>query len=530
MLIPLEDIIAREGLNDVGKGGVLHVGAHRGQEWPTYARLGCPKDRMFWIEAHPDLAAQLQSRDIGHVAQGIACEAERGMVPFYVTDNDGQSSSMLPMKEHLKAHPWVHVSGQMTMRATSVAIMAAESGWDLAGVEILNMDVQGAELLVLKGLPDCIWDSLRVVYAEVNEKEMYAGCPMIEEIRSFLGARGFEEKALFMTKHGWGDGVYIKSTAAATATPSATPAPAPPPTPTPTPVSAPVPAPAPAPARKPKPVVVRLRGGLGNQLFILAAAHKLARMQGRPLKVDKGIDIPHKWGMGTYWTTLLHRIRTVDSTKAIEAVTVREPCHAPAEYPVAAFKTPLTTSIRLEGYWQSPHFIDDTFWDECLPPNPFTREQVADKLGIPVSQQWIGLHVRRGDYLLSGNMFPPVSRKYLVTGTKAALERLGLGDVPADASVLVFSNDLPWCEANLAKKLSSLAANVRFVSGANEVDDFWTMRLCDAHVISNSTFSWWASYRNRSGVTVAPARWFGPTNPIKEWSRTYRPEMVILDL
>lgn len=73
----------------------------------------------------------------------------------------------------------------------------------------LNLDIQGAELMVLQGASE-ILKYFDYIYCEVNDKELYEKCAMTSDIDAFLSTHGFERKIKKMTTHGWGDAFYIK--------------------------------------------------------------------------------------------------------------------------------------------------------------------------------------------------------------------------------------------------------------------------------------------------------------------------------
>jgi len=75
--------------------------------------------------------------------------------------------------------------------------------------DVANLDIQGAELMALRGA-EKILAGVRAVYTEVNTKELYVGCAQLGEIDEFLGARGFVRVALKVLTHGWGDGLYVR--------------------------------------------------------------------------------------------------------------------------------------------------------------------------------------------------------------------------------------------------------------------------------------------------------------------------------
>jgi hypothetical protein len=62
--------------------------------------------------------------------------------------------------------------------------------------------------MALKGSIESIKHA-KVLYLEVNEKELYTNCGLINEIDSFLAEYKFKRVLTSMTKHGWGDAMYI---------------------------------------------------------------------------------------------------------------------------------------------------------------------------------------------------------------------------------------------------------------------------------------------------------------------------------
>ena len=75
--------------------------------------------------------------------------------------------------------------------------------------DFLNMDIQGAELKCLKGFERNL-GMINAIYAEVNEKELYAGCALLPELDAWLSEHGFVRVHTHMTPHGWGDALYIR--------------------------------------------------------------------------------------------------------------------------------------------------------------------------------------------------------------------------------------------------------------------------------------------------------------------------------
>lgn len=167
--------------------GVLHIGAHVGQEASTYATAG---KKVLWVEAIPDvhkaLVANLTPFSDQRSLNALLGDEEK-LVTFHLAENRGESSSLFQFSKSSRFG--VRMSGvlQLQMRRldsilTPRDIRESYSHW--------VVDVQGAELLVLKGagllLNECI--SLDV---EVSTYETYEGGAQLDQITKHLVEFGF---------------------------------------------------------------------------------------------------------------------------------------------------------------------------------------------------------------------------------------------------------------------------------------------------------------------------------------------------
>jgi FkbM family methyltransferase len=200
MLFPLRTCVRDY---DVTINGVLHVGAHAAEENDAYLAEGVPQKSIYWVEAIPELCATLSQR-LPNVIQAVVSDTA-GPVEFKITNNF-ESSSILDLKTHLVEHPGIHV--MKTVQTTTVQLDTLVEEHNIKA-DFLNMDIQGAELKCLKGFERNI-GMINTVYAEVNEKELYAGCALLPELDAWLSERGFVRVHTHMTPHGWGDALYIR--------------------------------------------------------------------------------------------------------------------------------------------------------------------------------------------------------------------------------------------------------------------------------------------------------------------------------
>ncbi len=207
MLLDLEALL---GTHELTIESVIHVGAHTGQEAETYARLGI--GTVTWIEANPDVIPRLREHvePFGHDVVCAVLSDRRGeAIEFQVTNNE-QSSSLLAFGTHRYEHPEVKVTGSLSLITTTLDDLHDEGRVPRA--RLLLLDVQGAELLVLKGAQRLL-EQVECVYAEVNERPLYDGAVLLPELDAFLRERGFERVETELTIHGWGEAFYLRTSA-----------------------------------------------------------------------------------------------------------------------------------------------------------------------------------------------------------------------------------------------------------------------------------------------------------------------------
>lgn len=200
---------------------IVHVGGHRGGEAEFYSRY-CDGE-VLWIEALPKLHASLVKNIAKYPRQEAICalvsDVDGEEIEFKVASNDGQSSSMLELGSHVQQHPDVKVIGSIALKTVTMDTLLLGRGMAFINA-LLVMDVQGAELKVLKGLREWI-NCFEWIICEVNRDETYKNCPRVEEIDEFLAHVGDEfhapfwrvETGWFSPNHSWGDALYSRRAA-----------------------------------------------------------------------------------------------------------------------------------------------------------------------------------------------------------------------------------------------------------------------------------------------------------------------------
>ena len=202
MLIPT---IFTDYPKSIPKKGILHIGAHKCEEKDIYNSIGIHDENVLWIEANKDLVDVSKPNMINAVISNI----DNIEVEFKITNN-GESSSILNLKTHLQEHPGIHVIEKRKMKTITLNTLFMQNNIQYDRYDFMNLDIQGAELLALKGAVS-ILPHINAIYTEVNEKELYENCGLLPELDSFLRLYNFRRVALSMTHHGWGDALYIKN-------------------------------------------------------------------------------------------------------------------------------------------------------------------------------------------------------------------------------------------------------------------------------------------------------------------------------
>ena len=190
--------------------GVIHIGAHEGHEIEVYRKMGAQS--MLFIEANPIVFERLK-RNVVRIpntqAVNYAISDQNGTVTLHVTSMD-QASSILRLKLHKEIAPDIKETCQVTVQSRTLDTLLQELKLVPSDYNILNMDIQGAELLALKGATNTL-KHIQAINTEVEYKELYEGAALIDQLDEFLDYHGFERVATTTPYHpSWGDAFYMR--------------------------------------------------------------------------------------------------------------------------------------------------------------------------------------------------------------------------------------------------------------------------------------------------------------------------------
>jgi FkbM family methyltransferase len=187
--------------------GIIQIGAHHGNEYHTLKNI-CSKILMF--EPQKKVFEILQknvSFDKEVILVNKALGSEKGTLKMYTeNDNNGQSSSLLKPALHTIQYPGIKFNNFEEVEVTTLNDYFLNKTYDY---NLITLDVQGYELEVLKGSSNVL-NNVDYILCEVNRAELYNGCPMVEEIDSYLKEYGFKRQHTSWDGYTWGDALYVK--------------------------------------------------------------------------------------------------------------------------------------------------------------------------------------------------------------------------------------------------------------------------------------------------------------------------------
>ena len=264
-----------------------------------------------------------------------------------------------------------------------------------------------------------------------------------------------------------------------------------------------------------KVIIVKIKGGLGNQLFQYVFGLKWAGYYDTDLKVDlswfqtnnaKHTSRPFALNLfqlpiseaspGDFKRIGIPQFRersivTKALNKVVQAV---HPRYIKQQgFTDLYLDTTIPNDSCLDGYWISKYPVEEQ------------RSQLRDLLSIRsqhllstdcfneiMNSQSIAVHIRRGDYVTTGNFL--LSKSYFLEGINR-MKNL----VSGNPVFYIFTDDPQWCKANLNEHLKHKGIRFRYIDelaprGKHDIYHFYLMTCCKHFIISNSSFSWWGAW------------------------------------
>ncbi len=282
-------------------------------------------------------------------------------------------------------------------------------------------------------------------------------------------------------------------------------------------------------------IYVRLKGGVGNQLFQYAAGYALAKRTGQSLCFDTSFFASQTLRKPKLMNFNLDAFNTINENSLCSKIqflkkkTVGRACKvlfANPSFNVKGFGTYLMESrntffddvlqqdcknVYLDGYFQSEKYFYE-YSDDIH--RQFSLISVAPEAYNTILKEIVccnsvAVHVRRGDFVTKHAFSPRLKIRYVLDDSYYMRALAYMQQLLQAPIFYWFSDDLTWVQQNFGQ-----ADNYRFISLNCENADLYELSLmsqCQHIIAANSTFSWWAAWLNQqqSAVKIVPAKPFG---------------------
>jgi FkbM family methyltransferase len=187
--------------------GVIHVGAHKGQEVLEYVKT---TDNLILFEPQKNIYQQLlkNTNEFNNIAcYNFALGSKNENRKLYKSDgNEGLSSSLLTPELHLKVQP------NIGFKESEEIIVKRFDSLGLSTLNFLTIDVQGFELEVIKGFGEEL-EKVDFIFTEINTKNLYSNNALVHDIDNYLKSYNFIRVYTYVDCFNFfGDAFYIKKT------------------------------------------------------------------------------------------------------------------------------------------------------------------------------------------------------------------------------------------------------------------------------------------------------------------------------
>lgn len=276
-------------------------------------------------------------------------------------------------------------------------------------------------------------------------------------------------------------------------------------------------------------IIIKLRGGLGNQIFQYSAGRRASHINKTLLKLDTS-GFKNQKGMTKREYLLscfnikenfanekeITKLKSVGKNKLsrclLRFISFFTPYNKRSYIAEKYFHFDpsilnISDNSYLDGYWASERYFKDI---ENIIRKEFTfklkpdseNKKLIEKIKNSMS---VSIHVRRGDYI-------SVNKTHGCHGVcnsdyyKKAIKLIAVK--VKNPYFFIFSDDPGWVKQNLHLEFPCIY--VDYNVGKKDYEDMRLMSKCRHNIIANSSFSWWGAWlnKNKNKVVIVPKRWF----------------------
>ena len=260
-------------------------------------------------------------------------------------------------------------------------------------------------------------------------------------------------------------------------------------------------------------LIPRIFGGLGNQLYIYAAARRLSYINNSELVLDhrSGFKFDKRYNRKYQLDHFNIKFRKATPNERFEPFSLlrrysirkwnnnkifyksRYLMDMNNSFDPRILNYKIKKKVYMEGYWQDENYfkdIDHILREDLKIIPPLDQENIKFSKKIS-SYNSIAIHLRFFDNSNKNNI-----NNVAISYYKKAIEKME--NMSSDTHYFIFS-DKPDQVGAISKIINNKMTIIEHNKGEdNAYADFWLMSQCDHFIIANSTFSWWASWLNNS--------------------------------
>lgn len=266
-------------------------------------------------------------------------------------------------------------------------------------------------------------------------------------------------------------------------------------------------------------IIIKIQGGLGNQMFQYALGRNLSLLHNVPFKIDRSYLRSANQSRRVFWldnfNTILEEAAPAEidryrSTlqKILDRIRPESKKKKIVELSQVFDSDVLSrTDGYFDGHWNNEKYFKD---NENIIRKDFTLRRPFDPQALEIARRIASyknatsLHIRRGDYLSIpkiANIYNALPFSYYKKAMTKILEK------HPDAHFFVSSDDINWVKNNFPKNYPVTFVSSPEISASEEIV---LMSKCKHNIIANSTFSWWGAWLNVNPekIIIAPKDWF----------------------
>lgn len=257
--------------------------------------------------------------------------------------------------------------------------------------------------------------------------------------------------------------------------------------------------------------IVRIRGGLGNQMFQYAFYRNLKEKY-KNVKLDISIFKKYKFYNGYELKRVFGINADIASKEEIKDLIKNNSNETYFKERRFSFDNKVFTlegDIYYDGYWQSEKYFKDI---ESIIRKDYEFKNSLKYKSLDAAREIekvnsVSLNIRRGDYVTNKEVAKIhggiCTKKYYYTAVQIIKELV------SDPVFFIFSDDINWVKDNISIK-GNKVIYVDWTTIKNCYLDMQLMSLCNHNIIANSSFSWWAAWLNTNNnkIIITPSKWF----------------------